>query len=231
MALVSFREKLSAQDRELARVSLVDEICRKILARHSGARASCEDVDPALFTQMCCLREGYMLECPLSLAAMYLPGLARTMLERGADFRRATLGGASVLFSVCLGAVLAVSRHGARELFNDLLARGADPAEPVAWELRKARPPYNRSLLAYLIGRGRAGLPFIKRLYADPHFDGLVWASTEDPPLTAEEYAAAQPGGLSPGLARLLGRAARWSPERRAWVGAVLRALAAKRQP
>lgn len=223
----AFREKLWAQYRALSQVEQADRLCVDIAEGRgrSVLEARCQGLDPAVFTKLCRWRNGLAVDCALSLAAQYMPRLAQKMLELGADLRSSDLGSASILYSAALGAFLAGS--GDRELFGALLARGADPAEPVAWGVENVEDPYDQSLLAYLIGKGEAGGPFIERLYESPEYDGLVWPSA-GAPLTAEEFArAVGQEALLPELAGLR----RWSRERRAWIGAVLRAFVAKHHP
>lgn len=154
--------------------------------------------DPGIFLEETTWREE-MRDCPLSLAAERAPWLALAMLKKGADPRDPRWG-SSLLYSAAFGWGRVAAGPGADglEVFARLLERGADPAPPVRWEVDGVEAPYAHSLLAYLIRRGKAALPFLELLYAQPGFDKKVWPDPPGEPLSAVDYAKSL-GGEPPG--------------------------------
>lgn len=185
------------------------------------------EADPEVFVEPCrSLEVGY--ESPLCAAACRRPGLALSMLAAGADPRSAPEGGSYILLMAAAADDGPEDERVRLELFGRLLGAGVDPGEPTAW-ICCTSPRYGNSLVAALILGPERGRRFLDQLLEFPVFDRQVWARPPDPPVPAEQFARATGAGWA---VDVFERFARWSPGRRAWVGAVLRApLSRRSQP
>lgn len=176
---------------------------------------------PKVFTTLCRAPE-LEYESPLCAAACRQPQLALAMLIAGADPRRAPEGGSFLLHAACGEAERPADELADRlELFGELLEAGADPGEPTAWPCRSLPQKYKNSLAANLILESEGYSPFLECLLASPAFDRKIWPIWPDPPVAARDFACRMGIGWA---VELLDAWDRWSPERRSWAAAVLRA-------
>lgn len=179
-------------------------------------------LDPEVFLTTTITEDG-TVESPFLYAMKGAPELALEMLAAGADPRRAAEGGSTLLYNVLLNYFYALA-DPAKEggdyirLFEAILQAGADPTAPMTQGAILVAARHRYSMPAFLLKWGRVGKPFLRALLGSPEFDGRVWPHPLGPPLPAEALAA------DLWTLEALRRWRRWSPERREWLGAAIRA-------